>query len=475
MINRIFRKYYIEAILAIFIIIYIYYFSWFTINRNYNLYSSRYDLGNMVQTVYNSAFGRIFTMTDPAGTGTISRFAIHTDFFLALIAPIYRLFPFPETVLILQSAIISLGVLPLFLLAKKVLKNNLSALAIAVSYLFYPALQRANIYDFHAVTVVPTFILAAFYSAYFKKYPWFYLFAFLATSTKEEISLLVAAIGIYIYFKNRDKTRGALIFISGITWFIFSVWYIIPHFRQGMSHFGVGFYSDYGESPGKILLGFMKQPLKVISTVFSKNRLLYLLQLFLPAGFLPIVGLPFILMALPEWGINLLSNVTVMQSIYYQYTSGITPFIFIALIFGISFLNSRFKINKNILSIFLIIFTAAGSYFYSPLPYSKTADWDSVKFPNQHAAAVTKTEKLIPETASISVTNNIAPHFANHREFYSFPNNYNRADYAVVLAEGFMESVPLKEIKKKVMVLQNDKFYSLIFNENNLYVFKKQK
>ena len=119
--NRIFYilKYYKqELILGLFIILYTSYFSFFTIIRHLNLYSMRYDLGNMIQTIWNSSEGRLFVMTNPSGVENVSRFVFHGDFFLVFLAFIYKILPFPEVILFIQSFFIALSAIPLYFFSR---------------------------------------------------------------------------------------------------------------------------------------------------------------------------------------------------------------------------------------------------------------------------------------------------------------------------------------------------------------------
>lgn len=55
------------------------------------------------------------------------------------------------------------------------------------------------IYDFHPVALSIPYLITAFY-AYTKKWRLYWLFAFLALMTKEEVSLQVTMLGVYIFF-----------------------------------------------------------------------------------------------------------------------------------------------------------------------------------------------------------------------------------------------------------------------------------
>ena len=97
-----------ELLLGLFIIIYIAWFSFFTLHRFNSLHANYYDLGIMDQTVYNTSRGRILELTDPEGSATIKRMAIHNDILLAGLAPLYILHSGPETILVTQTIVLGL-------------------------------------------------------------------------------------------------------------------------------------------------------------------------------------------------------------------------------------------------------------------------------------------------------------------------------------------------------------------------------
>src|SRR3989344_5193636 len=105
----------IKIVLWFMILLYIGYFSYFTILRYQTLYSSYFDLGIMHQTVYNTYqsikkldISRFLELTNPYGPGQIKRMAIHNDILLAFLAPFYFIYPGPETLLVIQTIILAL-------------------------------------------------------------------------------------------------------------------------------------------------------------------------------------------------------------------------------------------------------------------------------------------------------------------------------------------------------------------------------
>ncbi|MEK7522425.1 MAG: DUF2079 domain-containing protein, partial [Patescibacteria group bacterium] len=166
-------------------------FSYLSIKRYQTHNSYYYDLGIMNQVVYNTSQGRFLEMTNQDLKKNVSRLAIHFDPILAVFAPFYKIYEGPEVLLIGQAVILGLGALAVFLISQKVLKKNLISLIFSLTYLFYFAIQRAVLFDFHAVTLATTFFLFALYFNLVKKNNWYYVFIFLSLLTKEHIGLVV--------------------------------------------------------------------------------------------------------------------------------------------------------------------------------------------------------------------------------------------------------------------------------------------
>src|ERR1035437_6642339 len=191
-------KYKFELCLALFVFIYILYFTVASFLRYNNFFTGRFDLGNMDQAVWNTIHGRIFQITDPNGTNIISRLAFHADFILILISPLYLIWSNPQMLLLLQTIVLALGAIFVYAIANQLLKNKAIALTFATIYLLNPAMQFSNLYDFHAAVLGTTLLLGTFYFYLKRQYLFFIVFALLAGLTKEEIWGIISLFGLAI-------------------------------------------------------------------------------------------------------------------------------------------------------------------------------------------------------------------------------------------------------------------------------------
>jgi uncharacterized membrane protein len=479
-----FKKNQIEIYLGLGIVAFVTYFSCFDFLRHYNFVSAYYDLGIMDQVVWNTAHGHIFLLTAPNGLSTVSRFAIHADFLLALLAPFYWIYSSPNTLLLIQALVVGLGAIPLYYLGNDILKNKLLALLIALAYLLCGPLERAVIFDFHAVTLASAFFLFAFYYLYKQKYWWFVIFAILAISTKETMTFLVITLGFYIIFTQKRWKVGLAVVAASAVWFYLLLWHIMPGSRPDESaHFALDYYSKYGSSPGQIVKTILFKPYVWLPDIFNQTDLTYLLTFVAPTGFLALLT-PFLILALPEFLINLLSNDPLMHMIGYQYVSAIVPFTFIAFVFGLKrfreFGHRYFpKWSPRGMQMFLVgylaFFILVSTYILSPLPGMLHADMSGFQTGLENPSYIRNLAKQIPVSAKVSATNKLEPHFSQREFAYYFPEGLDRADYVIAqtgVGKGMAFTMPEKA--QTVTDLTKDKRFELIYKDKTVVVYKRK-
>jgi len=473
---------------------YIVYFSYFTILRYRTLYSSYYDLGIMNQTVFNTYKAmveknpsKILEETDPISGMQIKRMAIHNDLLLAVISPLYVIHAGPETLLILQSVILGLGALAMFKIVLHLLKNerykDIVALVFAYAYLLYAPMERANIFDFHAVTLATTFLLWMVYLWLVKRYYWSIVFFLLSLLSKEQVGLTTLFFGGFVLWNHhfakeegkKEKIYGLMVVIVSFVWVILSFLVIIPYFRGG-DHFAVVRYGDFGDSPIRILIGIIKNPYSVQKYLFQIDTLRYFFFLLGPLAFLSLVSPLQLLIALPEFAINLLSNNGNMRNIIFHYTAVIQPFVFLSAAYGFrKALSSKRKILVFLLPV-LVVCSFLFAYYKGPLPYAREQEIHPFKYPQHSSKEIEIWAKTLRDTSlKIAATGQVAPLFSSRRYLYLFPHGYKEADY-VVITLNEIYNYPEKDINIPALdQLKNDSTFERIYQSKNVEVYKKIK
>lgn len=462
-----------KTALIFFVIFYMLYFTATSFLRYRNYYTGRFDLGNMDQTVWNTLHGRVFELTNPNGTDITSRLSFHADFIVILLAPLYLLWQDPRMLLLLQTIVIAFGAFFVFNLCDKIVKDKNISFILSIGYLLYPALNYENLYDFHPIALATTFLLAAFYFLFEKKYTRFIIFAILSALTKEEIWLILGLFGLYITFVQKRKVLGGIFFAMSIFIFYYLVWIAIPSVR-GSQHFALSYYSDFGQSPGEIIKNIIFEPQKTIGIILQRDRLIYLLEIFSPLGFIPLLS-PFFLFSITDLLINLISSNASLHQIYYQYTSAITPFIFISGIFGIASLKRHFpKIPNYCYGIFLTAAIIYSSYLIGSMPWSKSANIEMFTKPVVNRKIVDNFIFDIPKKFSIAATNNLGSHLSHRQKIFTIPIGIDKADIIMFLLNDQYAKPSLEAQKVMAQKMKKDKNYIEVFKEDNFIVFEKR-
>jgi len=418
------------GIMGLLIVLYIAVFSALTAARHEAFETLAYDLGNYDQAVWNTSHSRLLRFTNVKGL-TI-RLAQHVEPILLPVSLFYLIYSSPKTLLVLQTVVVALGAWPVYLLAREKLRSEFGGIVFAAAYLLFPALEAANLYDFHAVSLAPTFLLWAFYFLEKEKDPWFIVFSVLAMSCKEEMSLLIGMMGLYTLLMRKRKKLGAAMIVVAAIWFYVAVYIVIPWANpQGKSQY-LAYYEDWGDNPFEIALTMIGQ--RAWWLIFNKGNLDYLFRLLLPLAFLPLFYPPILLIALPSLAINLLSgNMQMHRPEMFHYAGPIVPFAVLAAIWGAGFLvrhlGRRMPGGSRSLSYLLsclVLVCSLGYHRYRGFsPLSVRFRWPVA---TAHHRLAQELIDRIPPTASVSAQLNLNPHVSHREKLYIFPH-IDQAEY----------------------------------------------
>lgn len=325
------------ALLALAVLLYAAYFSYLTVLRYHAFEARALDLGNLNQTIWNTAHGDWFRLTNQEADLT-NRLGYHVEPILLPIALLYRLYPTPEFLLVLQAIVVALGALPLFALARRRGLGDWLGLVFGLAFLLNPTIQAANWLEFHPVTLAPTFLMAAFYFLVTGRTGWFVLFAILSASCKEEIGLLVAMMGLYAWLALRRPRLGLTTAALAGGWSLLAVLGIQNAVAGGNIHWGR--YAYLGETTMQKLVSLATRPDLVLAQLGKANIGRYFFELLLPVGFTALLAPEVLLLALPSLAINLLADFAPMHQVTTLiYAAPVLPFVMLAAVMGVVRVN----------------------------------------------------------------------------------------------------------------------------------------
>ena len=436
--------------------------------------TGRFDLGNMVQTVWSTAHGHFLRMTDLHGD-QISRLAAHVDPILVLYAPLWWIWPSPQLLLVTQALVVALGAVPLFLLARKHLGSSRVGLGFAIAYLLYPATGWLTLNEFHPVALATTFLLFAFWFLDEDRLVAFAVFAIAAAACKEEIPLVIAGFGIWYAFAHRRPVAGAVIAALGGLWAAIAIGVVIPHYNAGAESDFYGRYSEVGGSVGGIVKTALTHPLRILDAAFSSRDLHYLLQLVAPLAGLCLLAPLVLVAALPELALNLLSSTTTQTSIHFHYTAGLIPPLLIATVFGAKRIG-RWAVP---VAMIVVLATLIGNYRLGPIPgwrhvpggqqFQATAQHVS-----EHDRIAERALKLVPSKAVVSATNTLGGHLSARRRVLSFPFVEDATWIAADETQpGYADRYAPLPTAIQLSALRRDPEWRLVFEEDGILIFRR--
>lgn len=252
--------------------------------------------------------------------------------------------------------------------------------------------------------------------------------------------------------------------------FYFLIWHAIPQAR-GSGHFALSYFSSFGDSPGQIIKTTIFDPQKTFTIMMDPNRIDYLRRLFAPVGYLSLFSPLYLLFAIPDLLINMLSNNDQLHQIYYQYTAAITPFIFITAILGLQVIKKFTKLPALFLIFYLITMSLIGAYLFGPLPGAKEPNLDMFTKQVNDREIIEKYLSGIPKNLKVSATNNLGAHLSDREMIYTVPLGLDKADVVVLL----LTNQPTQKLEQELIdKLKLSGKFDLAFEKDKFIVFKKK-
>jgi len=362
----------------------------------------------------------------------------HATFILVAAAPFLRLAPDPATLLVLQSLALSLGAIPAYMLGRRVWGMPHAGLAAAAAYLFYPPLQFANLFDFHADTFATPILLAAFAALFAGRVGWAVAWAALLILVKEDMALVAACFGLYVAVAHR---RAAGLILAGVAAAAFGllVWIVIPGWIQTPYFSVFNRWPHLGRTPVELLLSPVLQPAVFFGTLLQPERFGYLALLVVPLAGLPLLAPEVLAVGLLPLASNLLSSVEAQYTIRAHYTATLTAILVVATVVGgwrAGTWLERTGVSRRSVLAALIAATSVASVAFSPMPWS----WDAFARKQFWNAAprdgLPRLASVIPPDASVSAANHLGAHFALRRTLRVFPDGWETADLVLVDISG---------------------------------------
>ena len=305
-----------------------------TVGRVLTYSSPNFDFGIFSQMFYNMKETGL-PMTTVERDGLLSHFAVHVSPIYYLMLPLYCLFPAPATLQVLQAAVITSAVVPLWLIGRRRGLSGPQRMLLCLLLLLLPAFSGGTGYDLHENCFLTPLILWLLYGIERKNIPLTALAAGLTLLVKEDAAVYVAVIALWLIVRSllggarenrRELFLGAAMFGGAVLYFLL-VTFLLARFGDGVMTYR---YRNFAAGDSASLMAVVRavfvHPMKALFECVDAEKLRYL-----ALTLLPLLGLPFLtrryeryLLLIPYLLVNLMSDYAYQHDIFFQYGFGST-------------------------------------------------------------------------------------------------------------------------------------------------------
>jgi uncharacterized membrane protein len=405
------------------------------VSRHWALRTHAFDLGYYVQVVWNIAQGQgPITTHVPTyvTTEAMHAWGDHLSPVFYLLAPLMWTVPGPVALLLAQTAILASGALALFAFARPRLGDGAAA-GLATLYLVNPSLHGINLRDVHPQAfVIPLIVAAAL--AFERRRPALCALALvLVLACREDAAVAVVGFGVWLALAHRRRAAGAVVAGAALLVLFVDVHFVMP-FYLGARYNHLIRYAHLGGSLGEILVSLVLRPQRWLAVLFTADKLLYLLALLAPLGFLPLLGPRALAAALPGLAINLLSVDARLVHHRSQYQAFVLPFLLLAAVEGCAYLRALAAARRRprVRPAAALAAAAVAAVVLT----SRTVNDLGVRawrLDAEHRAAYALMAR-IPPAVAVSANERLVPHLAMRPRVFPFPRGLGESEYVLEIA-----------------------------------------
>ncbi|MDR2525854.1 MAG: DUF2079 domain-containing protein [Oscillospiraceae bacterium] len=394
----------------------------------YRVYQgTTFDLGVFGQMFASLARGDGMTTTLERNA-PLSHFAVHCSPFYYVLLPFYALVPRVEVLLVLQALGVASGVFAVRAIARQCFGAHFwGELAVVLLYFLHPAFGYGCVYDFHENKFLAPLLLWTFYFLLRGKWVLLAVFALLTLSVKEDAAVYIAALGLFALFRGKkQRLAGAVLLGGAILWFFAAVG-VVAHFGGGVMVSRLRNYylpGEGGHGFGDIVRVLLFDFGYAIREMFTAEKVAFLLYLFLPLAFVPLLSRKnhcWILL-LPVAVMHLLSNYSYQHQMGFQYVYG-SAALAVALAVLV-FARMRTTLRRQLMGLAL----GASLLCTAPLFAERLESYRDIWAAERAAIAATDTAlAALPPNAEITATTWFPPHLTGRAAgLYLYPNYYGQ-------------------------------------------------
>lgn len=429
----------------------------------YGFITSMRYLGFMNSTFDFGIFAQMFEymantglpLTTVERSELMSHFGVHFSPFFYLLLPGYFIFRTPIYLVVAQAVFVALGVIPTYLICKKLGFSNKMTLAFEFIYAFYPCLFNGCFYDFHENKFLTVVILFLFYFILCDNTIMITVFSVALLSIKEDSAIYLLAIALFIIINRKKYLLGSLMIVFTLIYFVCAQNIISELGKDGVMMWRLSdYFVNEEQSFFSVLKSIFFDAGFLLKQMFTADKFPFLVWMLLPCMFAPFISKkisPLVLL-LPMLPINLMQSWQYQFNIDFQYTYGIAALIIIATLITVNKLSPE---RKKLVVVMSLCTCAVMSVSLSWIKINH-----NFSYYNATKANYSNMEKLlstIPEDATVTSYHRIMPHLYNIKEIYTYPDTRRastQTDYYVVDTRDQQNAAAMKNVMSNNYTLQ---------------------
>lgn len=396
-----------------------------------------FDFGIFSQ-MFHSLKTKFVPVTTCERDQILSHFAVHISPIYYLLLPVYFVFPSPVTLQISQAVILASAVIPLFRLCRKYALSNFKTAAAGCLLLLYPAVAGGTNYDFHENCFLLPLLLWVF--ALYEEKRWLPMGICVALTlmVKEDAAVYILFFALFVLLDQKKYGLGAILIAGAGAYFLVAL-YLLRTYGDGVME---GRYSNYIVGDGG-LMEAVKNVLADPGYAFTQilvnkegdvgEKVLFLLQMFVPLAFLPfcVRRVSRLLLLLPMLLLNLLTVYAYQFDIDYQYTFGVTAFVFYLCVLNLS------EMPRDTARRTLLIALVCGVLCFDAGAMDRFVTYSAIHSKKaEEIRLLDEAMAEIPADAEVAASAYFTPHLAKrdtlYEVYYHKPAENERLDYVLL-------------------------------------------
>lgn len=406
----------------------------------------RYETGGYDLGIFTQAVARYADLQAPIaelkGPGA-NLLGDHFHPILVTIAPLYRLFPSPYTLLAVQAALLAVSV-PIVYWTARLRLSRTTAMVLAVAYGLSWGIAGAVAFEFHELAFAVPLVALAINALLRGRLAAAAAWSCALVLVKEDLPLTTAMFGVLLFWTGARRL-GAAVAGFGVATFALLVFVVIPR----LNAVGEFSYWDRAGASDRTDASFVDLLLGVVTV----PKLHGILILLLPVAFLALFSRISIL-ALPTVAWHLLAANPAYSGTRYHYGAVLMPIVFLAAADALARLPQLRAVPARLARLArlaspaaLVGIVLAAIWFTATGPYPRMLGpgwWQATPYARDAAAAVA----TVPEGATVAAHNRLAAHLVTDREVHlldaGLRDAYGRIiDVEYVVAETTASTFPI--------------------------------